>query len=161
VQLEAGMVCNAVDTFLGVKTGQTYTRPRDGSTLVIQTGDIQLYQIPLLANVHYRLPLNGRLSAHVGAGVGLIVGDLSMDGTTVSCFNDESYSETSWNHTTEVVFAYQGTAGVRYALTDNLNLGLAIKFLGTTDQLWSQGASELKSGPTLTHSILASLIYEF
>lgn len=99
-------------------------------------------QVPLMGNVSYTLPLRGPVSAYVGAGIGGVWGVL---------WHDILGSEDG------VAFGYQAFAGVKYALNEDLDLGLAYKFLGTTEH---DLGSERVDG-AFSHSILAAITFKF
>jgi opacity protein-like surface antigen len=109
-----------------------------------------IYQIPFLVNAIYRIPLKSGLTPYIGVGVGadFAIVDFSMPGISAN-YND-------------VTFAYQGIAGVKYAVTKNIDVGLAYKFLGTLDHSWNLlPGVRTDTAPTMTHSILATLTWRF
>lgn len=108
VELEPGFMWNSVDTLDGYGLG-----PGDS---------IDLYSIPVLANLVYKFETHNAWTPYVGVGVGANIGifDGSLHG---SSFQD-----------TDVAFAYQAEAGLKYSFTDHVAVGLAYKFYGTTDQ---------------------------
>ncbi len=99
-------------------------------------------QVPLMGNVIYTLPLRGPVSAYVGAGIGGVWGVL---------WHDILGSEDG------VAFGYQAIAGVKYALNEELDLGLSYKFLGTTEH--DLGAARVDG--TSSHSILGAITFKF
>ncbi len=103
---------------------------------------LDYFQVPILANVIYTLPLHGPMSAYAGAGAGGVAGVL---------WNGFFGSEDSFT------FGYQGILGVKYAVNDGLDLALTYKFLGTTEH--DVGVATVDG--TLSHSILASFTFRF
>jgi len=115
-----------------------------------------LWQIPVLANLIYNIPLNPGLNLYFGAGVGLTVSWLDLENS-----NSDA-----------VAFAYQGVAGLNYAITPNIELGIAYKFLGTTSQTFSDigsrygygyysGNSSVDVGSAWNQSVLLTFLYKF
>lgn len=77
-----------------------------------------LTQVPFLVNGVFRYPNRTGFEPYVGAGVGGVIGTFGVD----DCCGD---------YDSDFVFGWQGTAGVRYRLNDNMSLGLGYKYLGT------------------------------
>jgi opacity protein-like surface antigen len=114
-----------------------------GGEYVTFLGDVPDYfQVPIMANAIYTVPLKGRFSVHVGAGVGGVCSVISYH-----VFDAE----------TGFTFGYQGIVGVKYALKDNLDLGLSYKLLGTIEQ----DLGLYRADVTLSHSLLAALTFKF
>jgi len=111
LELEPGFMWNSVDSFNGYQL-----RPGES---------IDLYSIPILANVIYKFPVQGAWTPCVGVGVGANVG--IFDGTLPGMNSND----------TDITFAYQAQAGIKYALSDTASVGVAYKFLGTADQDYS------------------------
>jgi opacity protein-like surface antigen len=103
---------------------------------------LDYFQVPMIANVIYTLPLHGPISAYVGAGAGGVAGVLWSD-----LFSSEG----------GLAFGYQAIVGVKYALKEDLDLGLSYKFLGTTGH--DLGAARVDG--TFSHSILAAVTFKF
>jgi opacity protein-like surface antigen len=111
-------------------------------------------ELPVMVNVIYTRPLGHHFSAYVGGGLGGVSSDYSNEfgGTTPS----------------DSVFAFQGMAGVKYAVNERWNVGIAYKFLGTTGHDVGPGVAydgitptEYKSDGTMTHSFLLALTGKF
>ncbi len=100
------------------------------------------FQVPLMGNVIYTLPLGGPVSAYLGAGLGGVWGVLWHD-----LFGTED----------GIAFGYQAIAGVKYALNEDLDMGVSYKFLGTTEH--DLGAATVDG--TFSHSILATMTFKF
>jgi opacity protein-like surface antigen len=111
-------------------------------------------ELPVMVNVIYTRPLGHHFSAYVGGGLGGVFSDYSNEfgGTTPS----------------DSVFAFQGMAGVKYAVNERWDVGIAYKFLGTTGHDVGPGVAydgitptEYKSDGTMTHSFLLALTGKF
>jgi opacity protein-like surface antigen len=103
---------------------------------------LDFFQVPMMANAIYTLPLRGPVSAYVGGGIGGVYGVLMHD----ILDSEEGLG-----------FGYQVIAGVKYALKEDLDLGLSYKFLGTTEH--DLGAARVEG--TFSHSILAAVTFKF
>ncbi len=126
-EVELGFIYNPVSSVSGQSLG----------------GDNPHYfQVPIMANVIYSLPLHGPITAYVGAGVGGVGGVL----WTSLLGSEDSFT-----------FGCQGILGAKYALSNDLDVGLAYKLLGTFDH--DLGAAEVDG--TLLHSILATFTFKF
>ncbi len=103
--------------------------------------DAGLFQVPIMANAIYTVPIHGPISAYVGAGLGGVYTALwhGLDG-------EDSFT-----------FAYQGIVGVKYAINDNFDVGLSYKLLGTLERDLGPVAAE----GALSHSILAAFTFKF
>lgn len=136
-----------------------YTEPGYNYQLVISRGDVDLLQTPLLVGAGGRIPLSNRLTAYLGADVGVMLGWLRSGHLDLACYNDEEYgtvradevSDSSW------AFAYQARLGLDYALSRKLVVGLGYQFLGSTGHTWQLYGRDLKSDGLFTHSISARL----
>lgn len=114
---------------------------------------VDLVELPVMMNLIYTQPLGRHFSAYVGGGLGGAFSDYSNEfgGTTES----------------DTTFAFQGLAGLKYAINERWDLGVTYKFIGTTEHDvgsgWdSQGnPTEFKSDGTMTHSILVALTFKF
>ena len=131
-ELETGIAINFTDSIGGNGGGG------DG---------LGFYQIPVLANVVYRIPTRSPFKPFIGAGVGGVETQLEdndlFDGRSANDFG----------------LAWQGFAGVRYQLSSKVELGVVYKYLGATER--SFGAFNAKMEGTQTHSVSASISLKF
>jgi opacity protein-like surface antigen len=125
------------------EAGLTYNSMKPNTDLGLE--GLDFYEIPMMLNVIYTLPIHGPVTAYVGAGIGGVYGIFAGSGTSFLGFS------------TDLTFGYQGIAGVRYSFADKWDIGLAYKFLGTTDH----DMGGFKSDGTMTHSFLATLTLKF
>lgn len=102
IELEGGYRHNDIDRFSTI----------GGYTTV--SGD--LGQISIMANVLYDVPLTERLDLTLGVGAGAVRSEL--DAPIPGAGDDDDWS-----------FAYQGVAGLSYAVTDRLDLTLTYRYL--------------------------------
>ncbi len=115
-----------------------------------------LYQVPFLANLVCKVPFGGGFSGYIGGGGGGVAS--SLDITEFSLF-DRHHHDTD----TDVTFAYQGLAGIKYAITPDMEVDVGYKFLGTGNHTWFDEDPALftHTGPVYSHSILASFTWHF
>ena len=137
-ELETGVIANRLDTFNGVSLSS-----------MGQKG--YLTQIPLLANLIFRAPLQYGITPYIGVGAGGVASTLYLR------------QPGDRGSDTDINFAYQAMAGVKWALTPNLELGVGYKFLGTPPHTWFQDDPNFytRSGKMFSHSILATLKFSF
>jgi opacity protein-like surface antigen len=124
LELEGGFICNSVDFS---NSGQAAAR--------------SLYQIPLLLNGIYTLPVKWPVKPYVGAGLG---GEL----TGLNGFHDSAG-------------AGQLMAGLKFQMSPRINLGLGYKLLVTTKHDWSNFFDASQTGRTINNSLLANITVRF
>ena len=133
VELESGIVWNSVDALRGV--------PLSAAN---QSAD--LYQIPILLNGTYHFQ-SGKFIYYIGGGVG----------GAASIFDLTSRSVGPNGSDVDFTFAYQAEAGIKYMINDRASIGIGYKFLGTLSHSWDIEYFNLKTDPTYTHAIFASI----
>lgn len=136
LELETGLTYNSIKSIEVAAVG-----PGGPATGKQGNVDVNLYQIPILANVIYTLPLEGNLKPYVGAGAGGVLAIVDGSGVSESDFT----------------FAWQVMAGADYKFNENWSAGLAYKLLGTGEANWG----DVKTDSFLTHSIMASVTFNF
>ena len=112
--------------------------------------DISIYQIPLLANVIWRIPTGMKLKPYVGLGAGMAASILDIK---------NARGLTDGNDST-VVPAFQALAGIRYDFTDRLALVAGYKYLYTGSPEWDGGV-QFKFGAMKSHQINVGLNFTF
>ena len=134
LQFEVGYIYNGLDKF----EDNSGSSPAHG----------ELWQLPVLANVIYNIPLQPNLNLYFGAGLGA----------------DFSFIHAEGDNADAVSFAYQGTVGLNYAVASNIDLGIAYKFLGTTGQTFNDlggSGSDVKIDSSWNQSILLTVLFKF
>jgi opacity protein-like surface antigen len=111
VELETGFIWNSMDEVNGVPLS-SYSQ------------SIDIYSVPVLANIVYKVPTKTSWTPWFGVGAGGVVGIFDF-GTPQGHQRD-----------TDFTFAWQAEAGLKYALTKNASIGIAYKFLGAPNQRW-------------------------
>lgn len=90
--------------------------------------DATFVNVPLFVNARFQLPNNTPLTPYVGAGVGGASSVLDID--------ELHYGNTHvWGSAADFTFAWQGFAGLRYAINDKMGLGLEYHYI------WADGPS--------------------
>lgn len=135
-ELETGVIWNSVDSLSGVSLSRV-------------GANIDVYQIPILANLIYKTPVKDGFSGYLGAGAGGV--------TTLFDVRQAGQDENDSDFT----FAYQGLAGIKYQIASNMDVGLGYKFLGTLDHHWTLGGSGFSTTALYTHSIMATFTFRF
>ena len=94
-------------------------------------GDARLSNIPLLANVRLQLP-RGKcpVTPYIGGGAGGSASVIGIEHEIELNGVDVHGSDASW------VWAWQAFAGLRYAITDNIGIGVEYRYLATTGPDW-------------------------
>lgn len=137
-ELEVGLVINSV--------AQSYALGADFM-------NVDFTELPVMVNIIYTRPLGRHFSAYLGGGVGGVF--------------SEYYNDFGGSTPTDSAFGFQAMAGLKYAISDRWDFGVAYKFLGTTEHDVGPGfdstgfPTEFKSDGTLTHSVLVTLTCRF
>lgn len=141
-ELETGLIWNNIRKIGVEQPPPPPPTPTPSNPYLNGKGDV--YQIPLLANVIYTVPTKGSFKPYAGVGAGGVA--TILDATFTSSVHD-----------TDFTFAYQAFGGMRYILSDRVDVGLAYKFLGTFDHDWQGRTLAVHSKELYTHSVLAVL----
>ena len=161
VEATTGLIWNSFSTISGTDTttNTNFNFNVDGN----------VYNIPIMLNGKFRIPITKEANSPeivLGGGIGALWSDANINSVTTAAVPglEASVSGNSW------AFAYQATAGVDWRLGNNLHLGIAYAFLGTTELNYGKtnfntnllvGTADVKADALYTHSILATLRYEF
>jgi opacity protein-like surface antigen len=126
---------------LGMEAGYLYNSVDLANTGGLVSPDFN--QVPVLLDLNYTLPLNFPLKPYLGIGAGVIA--------------------SGFNGLGGVDGAGQLQAGLKYDVSQRVDLGVGYKLLVTTTHDWSDGLGlESTSGNrTIDQSILASLTLKF
>lgn len=113
-----------------------------------------LLQVPIMANMEFRLPNKTSFKPYAGFSVGGALERIEFDRIT-----DRENSDVDW------VFVWQAYAGIRYQVFDKLSVGVAYKYLRTGNANWNAidlgTSSDFRLGSMKSHTISASAIFEF
>jgi opacity protein-like surface antigen len=100
-----------------------------------------LYQVPVLVNCIYTLPVSWPVKPYAGAGLGLVFSGLNDFG---DCNG-----------------AGQLLVGVKYDLNQRIDLGLGYKLLVTTEHDWNDVLQAEQGDRSITHAITAAVTVKF
>jgi opacity protein-like surface antigen len=143
-----------------VETGATINSIDTISTAGVADASGSLINVPLLFNVRLQVPEKNRFAPYAGAGFGfantILTGDDIIIGAT-------RFS----GSVSDVVFAYQAFAGVRFALNERMGLSAEYHYFHTeasnmtADVISGVGSDTLKLGSTETHSFSIAFDWRF
>jgi OOP family OmpA-OmpF porin len=136
--IETGVIGNSINSI-------------NGTSLSSVGSSANIYEIPMLANVIYKIPTKSGFTPYFGVGLGGAATVLNSSNVPLGFPKSD----------TDFTFALEGSAGLKYALDKNMELGVAYEFLGTTDHSWSQGGVTFKTDGTMTHAIVATFTWKF
>jgi opacity protein-like surface antigen len=133
-----------------------------GSQTVSQNGQASLvgdyYQIPILANFLFTIPIHPQFTISAGFGVGGMVSaaqTTSLQGVSL---------EDSDGISTALSFAYSGQFGLNFPFSDNMQAGLYYKYTGTGAQDFTGGnffQFVQNNNGTSTQSVEGYFLYRF
>jgi len=137
---------------LELETGFTYNQIHKFAGRSVSS-DNNLYQVPILLNVAYSHALNNKWSIYgsLGAGAGIDTLD----------FRSANPLDIRHGSDTDCTLDYQASLGVKYAISQNCDLGLGYKFFGTTENEWKIKGVTRKTDEVFNHSILLNFTYKF
>lgn len=110
-----------------------------------QLDDTWLHGVPVLANVRLQYRNRTDFVPYVGVGAGGLASMLSINGES----------------DTQMIFAYQISAGVIYMLDERGWLDFSYKYFGTGDSSYGIGGSHVEAEDLGNHFIGASVIWRF
>jgi opacity protein-like surface antigen len=120
------------------------------------TDDAAFSNVPLLFNLRFEGSDERRWSPYFGGGLGpcasiINIQRIDIGGTIVK------------GSQSDVVFAYQAFAGLRYRITDHIGLALEYHFLGSTQPSWDGHAvsGQMRFGGVETHAASLAFDYRF
>lgn len=140
---ETGIIANSIDSI-------------DGANI---SGYASLDNVPFLANVRLQLPVRRcPVSPYIGGGVGGSVSIIDFDR------NITLNGVTGHGSDGSVVFAYQAFAGLRWAINDNMGIGVEYHYFVTTGPDWKFNAFDtetdhIRFSGVQTHA--ASVAFDF
>ncbi|MEE4200439.1 outer membrane protein, partial [Erythrobacter sp.] len=147
LEAEAGYKQQGYDTL-------TIVSPNNGAGVPVGTvvePDSDFSSISGMVNGLLEFGSDDGVQFFVGGGVGIARVDLDVNVPGLGSLADDSATD----------FAYQGLAGLRFAVTDNLDLGLKYRYF-VVDEFEFEGSNgDPLEVDAQTHSILASVLYNF
>jgi OmpA-OmpF porin, OOP family len=124
--------------------------------------DATFYNVPLLFNARLQLPNPSIFTPYIGGGVGVSAAIIDVGNIFIG--------NTSFHGAeADAVFAYQGFAGVRCRITDQMGLSLEYRYFATDSPTWKadvvfgapQSSNTLRFGRTQTQSLSLALDFQF
>jgi OmpA-OmpF porin, OOP family len=124
-------------------------------------GDATLANVPFLLNARFQLP-HGRcpITPYFGGGAG----------GSATILDFQNHAEINGNHLSgndsDVVFAYQAFAGLRYAINDHMGIGVEYHYFATTGASYTAdtfgtSSDRLSFAGVQSHAITAAFDYHF
>ena len=130
----------------------TFTPADAGSTpqtFVASNADIRV--LSGMVNGLLEVGKDDSLQVFVGGGVGIASVDFELAPANLGVLVDDTSSE----------FAYQGLAGMRVAITDNLDVGIKYRYFVIDEFEFEAANGNALELDYQSHSVLASLLYNF
>lgn len=145
VEGETGIMANRIDSITGADI----------------SGYAAVENVPLLANVRFQLPMHKcPVTPYIGGGAGGSISVIDFEDNIN--FNGASGSGAS----ASLVFAYQAFGGLRYAINDNMGIGVAYHYFVTTGSDWKfdtfgTATDHMKFSGGASHAISVAFDYRF
>jgi len=142
LRIDAGAGYHFTERFSGeLSVGYVFNSVDEGTGAAAGLGrNGDLFQVPVMVNLLYKVQSEIPIEPFLGAGVGGVL----------SVFSSTSTTE-------EFAFGYQGFLGAKYKLSEQTELTVVYKILGTTDLAFKG----FETGGTLTHTFAIGLRYSF
>jgi opacity protein-like surface antigen len=123
-------------------------------------GSDSFYQIPIMLNAVYQIPLNNSWKAYFGAGAGEVASINQME------FGSSSFPRPILNDSTDLAFGYQAEAGIKYTVSRRMELDLGYKFLAVNQYNFrfttpDFAILDMQVNDLFTHSAQLSLTWRF
>ncbi len=142
-EIETGIMANWIDSIEGANDV-----------------DASFSSIPLMANIRFQLPRSYSVSPYIGVGAGVSFAVLDSD------FID--FGSTSMHGSdSDAVFAYQGFAGIRFRLNQQMGLSLEYRYFHSDEPEWDAeftsgtGTDKMRFGKIETHSLSIAFDFNF
>ncbi len=126
-----------------------------GNQGLSSVGSAHIAEIPVLPNLVFTYPM-GHFKPYAGIGLGPALG--VFYGSNIP---GAGGSSNATYHDTDLTFAYQVEVGLKYSVSDNIDLGLGYKFVGTSSHSWSDNGIDLNTDGTKAHVLEASFTWRF
>jgi len=146
---------------IGGETGFSFNYIDNISGNFRNENDSIIGQVPLLANIIFKIPTKIGLVPFAGAGAGLSFPYLHANEIV---FNNNTIVDGSES---DVVFAWQAFAGLKYQLDDRMSIGVSYKYLRAesadfdAEDVFTGFDTEISIGALETHAITFIFSYKF
>ena len=125
----------------------------------IKGADAAVSQVPMFANVEFRLPCTNKwkIVPFIGGGPGVSFSTISLDHESLG--NGTSVDGSS----SDAVFAWQAYGGVRYKINDAMSVGVVYKYFEADAPRWEvdNTSQDIRFGRAHIHTISASFSMSF
>ena len=143
-EIETGLMVNSIDSITGASEA-----------------DAVMSNVPLLINARFQLSKFDLLTPYFGVGLGFSITSLDADDIVIGGGRLEGSMST-------VVFAYQGFAGLRYKINEQMGLSLEYRYFATTDPEWEAdvvfgpaASDEVRFGRIESHVVSIAFQFRF
>lgn len=160
VNLKVGYNLN---TWSAIELGAGFAHNGISSIGSDSVSDVDFYQVPILADIVLNRTIFHNWSVYVGGGVGGVV-SLWDCGLSVRYNPPNPFIFYPGHASTKAdfLFGYQALAGVKYNVSKRWDFTVGYKFLATPEgHDWTINGMDVKTDPTMSHSIFAALVYKF
>jgi len=113
--------------------------------------DAWFSSVPFMLNAKFRCPGHCRFAPYIGGGVGGSTSVLTVDRIDRNEFTDVNGDDS------DTVFAYQGFAGFRYRLNEQMGLSLEYRYFASDGPRWEG----IAFGHIRTHALSVAFDYSF
>jgi opacity protein-like surface antigen len=136
LEFEGGLLYNGFDKIKvsGSAGGVPFSKEE-------KVDDLNLWQVPVFLNGVYTFKLDSKFKPFLGAGVGGVFTLIQGAGDSENDFT----------------LAFQGMAGVKYEISESMNIGVTYKFLGSLDHDFTG----VKTDGIYSHSFLAAFTFKY
>jgi opacity protein-like surface antigen len=125
-EIETGLMINSIDSITGASEA-----------------DAWMSNVPFLINARFQLSKFDLLTPYFGVGLGFSITGLDADDIVINGGLLDGYMST-------VVFAYQGFAGLRCKINQNMGLSLEYRYFATTEPEWE---ADVVFGPAASDNV--------
>ncbi len=137
--------------YIGVDFESGYTWGRMNSGQNYQVNNSNMGNVPFLGNVTLSLPIrHTNVVPYIGGGAG---GSDSIFDAHNFTYNGAGFPFVDGT-ASDVVFAYQAFAGVRFMLGPSVSLGVGYRYFATGNPTFSGGGASTEFQGVRTHSVL-------
>jgi opacity protein-like surface antigen len=147
---------------IGGETGVSYNYV-DHINGAISEGDTAIGNVPLMANITFKIPTRSIVTPYVGAGAGISWAFIDAD--IVS--NQPGNTFVLHGSDSDAVFAWQAFGGLKFEINPQMSVGIGYKYLQTESPHWKAeddftGIEEdLRIGKLKTHAITFIFTFKF
>ncbi len=115
--------------------------------------DATFSNVPFLVNAKFQLPNRSPITPYIGAGVGF--SEAILDADFIGTREEGGFFGVEGSEA-DAVFAYQGFAGLRYRINDQMGVSVEYRYFATEAPSWGEDeffGGSIQFGRTQTHAI--------